>query len=407
MPGVDLKDARAALPVDLAPSRAPEAVLFTKRWSTPSASSTFRVVGTPSSSKGVAPGPSRRRPSSTSPRPGAPTCSPSLSANRLRCFCTASADRPASSTPIRLGAAMRSNTTGTVRVGGLVAPSTLGRLGRHRLDVQVLDRARAVDPVPHLRLAVLGGQGRRVAPCPGQRQRSVDPLGGGDRDLDHRVAVARRLDLADLRVGRPGARLEVQGELDLPLGRDLDLPGVEKAVEWLEGGGVGEDVARVLGRHLEVGPRLGEAPAQAVLAEVGGVGVAQPALAHDPDPHAGRGGGGEPLDLALEGVDPGPGGLLGICLDALAAGRLTGQPLDDLVQLDGHAAPPVPPTVMRAIRMVGAPLPTGTPWPSLPQMPSLTSKSLPRASIAAITLGPSPTRLAPRTGVVTSPFSIR
>src|SRR6266542_3207854 len=303
MPGVDLKDARAALPVDLAPSRAAEAVLCRKRWSTPSASSTFRVVGTPSSSKGVAPGPSRRRPSSTSPRPGAPTCSPSLSANRLRCFCTASADRPASSTPIRLGAAMRSNTTGTVRVGGLVAPS------------------------------------RRTA-------RSAASAATGSM-----------------------SRSSIERALSIPY-PTCDSPfSVARAVEWLEGGGVGEDVARVLGRHLEVGPRLGEAPAQAVLAEVGGVGVAQPALAHDPDPHAGRGGGGEPLDLALD------------------AGRLSGQPLDDLVQLDGHAAPPVPPTVMRAIRMVGAPLPTGTPWPSLPQMPSLTSQSLPSASIAAITLG--------------------
>ena len=35
--------------------------------------------------------------------------------------------------------------------------------------------------------------------------------------------------------------------------------------------------------------------------------------------------------------------------------------------LDAHAA--VPPTVRRATRRVGTPSPTGTPWPSLPQVP--------------------------------------
>ena len=35
----------------------------------------------------------------------------------------------------------------------------------------------------------------------------------------------------------------------------------------------------------------------------------------------------------------------------------------------------MPPTVILEIRSVGEPLPTGTPWPSLPQIPGQMSKS--------------------------------
>jgi len=59
------------------------------------------------------------------------------------------------------------------------------------------------------------------------------------------------------------------------------------------------------------------------------------------------------------------------------------------------------------VRSVGDPLPTGTPCPSLPQTPGQMSKSAAIASTLDITSIARPIRLAPRTGVVTSPCSIR
>ena len=70
--------------------------------------------------------------------------------------------------------------------------------------------------------------------------------------------------------------------------------------------------------------------------------------------------------------------------------------------------PAVPPTVRAATRRVGTPMPTGTDWPSLPQVPGLPmSKSLPTASISSRTLGPLPMRLPSRSGSVTLPSSMR
>ena len=73
----------------------------------------------------------------------------------------------------------------------------------------------------------------------------------------------------------------------------------------------------------------------------------------------------------------------------------------------GQAA--VPPMVRPlATRSVGTPSPTGTPWPSLPQVPGAPmAKSLPTASIEASTAGPLPMRLPSRNGSVMRPSSIR
>ena len=68
---------------------------------------------------------------------------------------------------------------------------------------------------------------------------------------------------------------------------------------------------------------------------------------------------------------------------------------------------PVPPTVISAMRSVACPVPTGTPCPSLPQMPVLTSKSPAITSIFMRMSMPLPTRVAPRSGVVILPSSIR
>src|SRR5688572_22975567 len=69
----------------------------------------------------------------------------------------------------------------------------------------------------------------------------------------------------------------------------------------------------------------------------------------------------------------------------------------------------VPPTVMRSSLMVGMPTPTGTLCPSLPQMPMPSSnfRSLPTIDTYLSASGPLPTSVAPRTGVVILPSSIR
>src|SRR5262249_38858809 len=69
----------------------------------------------------------------------------------------------------------------------------------------------------------------------------------------------------------------------------------------------------------------------------------------------------------------------------------------------------VPPTVISRILIVGSPTPTGIDWPSLPQIPTPLSscRSLPTMLTCRRTVGPSPIRVAPLTGMVTCPSSIR
>src|SRR5882757_3126707 len=74
--------------------------------------------------------------------------------------------------------------------------------------------------------------------------------------------------------------------------------------------------------------------------------------------------------------------------------------------VDAHR--PVPPTVMRSIRSVGWPTPTGTPWPFLPQvpMPESSARSLPIMVMRCRSVGPLPISIAPFSGEPTLPFSI-
>src|SRR5262249_45699851 len=68
----------------------------------------------------------------------------------------------------------------------------------------------------------------------------------------------------------------------------------------------------------------------------------------------------------------------------------------------------VPPTVIALTSVVGMPTPTGTDWPSLPQVqrPSLSLKSLPTAVTFRRMSGPLPIRLTLRIGAVIRPPSI-
>src|SRR5207253_8602135 len=74
-----------------------------------------------------------------------------------------------------------------------------------------------------------------------------------------------------------------------------------------------------------------------------------------------------------------------------------------------HRHAPVPPTVTLSMRTVGRPTPTGTLWPSLPQVPIPGSceASEPTAVTFFSASGPTPISIAPFTGFVISPFSIR
>src|SRR4030095_8798994 len=69
----------------------------------------------------------------------------------------------------------------------------------------------------------------------------------------------------------------------------------------------------------------------------------------------------------------------------------------------------VPPTVRPSILMVGSPTPTGTDWPSLPHVPipSSSFKSEPTIETRVRTSGPLPISVAPLTGLVTLPSSIK
>ena len=69
----------------------------------------------------------------------------------------------------------------------------------------------------------------------------------------------------------------------------------------------------------------------------------------------------------------------------------------------------VPPTVRPLMRIVGKPTPTGTDWPFLPHVPTPVSRarSLPTMVMRVRTSGPLPMRLAPLTGRVSLPCSMR
>lgn len=81
-------------------------------------------------------------------------------------------------------------------------------------------------------------------------------------------------------------------------------------------------------------------------------------------------------------------------------------------RLRGAGAAPYaadPPTVSPPMSTVGWPTPTGTHWPSLPQvpMPGSSAMSLPNPRICWSAVAPSPIRVAPLTGAPTRPFFTR
>lgn len=82
------------------------------------------------------------------------------------------------------------------------------------------------------------------------------------------------------------------------------------------------------------------------------------------------------------------------------AGHRQGQGAVSTLATKGDSAYSVPPTVRPSMRRVGCPTPTGTLWPSLPQVPTPGSswRSLPIMETRVSTSGPLPIRVAPFTG---------
>src|SRR5439155_7774865 len=247
-----------------------------------------------------------------------------------------------------------------------------------------------------------------------RRMAAREALGGRVGVARAAIPVLGALGVGDAPVAAEGGRLGLAGELDLGLGRGLVARGV-RDLQIGHGAdelaGVGQPRVGVLGGHPRERRRLVHHPLERLAREIGRGGRCrgaagedaqrQPLVArvlhrvHLPQAH----GGGEVLLLDQEAV--GRGGAAG--LGALE--NVDEQPA--AIALGAHTW--VPPTVMPSMRIVGSPTPTGTDWPSLPQVPTPSSsfKSCPTRLTRVSASGPLPISVAPFTGAVTLPFSIR
>src|SRR3990167_6468350 len=289
----------------------------------------------------------------------------------------------------------------------MVPSSPLVTAGGRVLEGRAHARRRV--PVVALHLAVLRGDGRYVQT---ERRGRVAPQGAVRR----RVGVARSpvRALRALRVGDPrvgGQRRGLAGarSLDPRLGRGLPGGVLEAEIGHLpdQRSRVGQAGVWILGRRAGEARRLLDDALERLAGEIGG----------------GRGGGGAAHeDTEREPLLPRVGHGLDLAEadrrapvavpDEIAARRgraETGgarQRRDQQVRVHGSGA--VPPTVMSSMRIVGSPTPTGTDCPSLPQVPTPSSRarSRPTRVTRVSASGPAPMRDAPLTGTVTRPSSI-
>src|SRR5438270_6941982 len=148
---------------------------------------------------------------------------------------------------------------------------------------------------------------------------------------------------------------------------------------------------------------------QSLVREIAGIGRSRALSEQDPDARRRRAGFGQALDLAQPDVDR---EFVAFRDRALRAGcaKITGDgygALGGTLQAFAHCA--VPPTVILSILTVGTPTPTGTLCPSLPHtpMPSSSFRSFPTMLTYFSASGPLPISVAPRTGRVILPSSIR
>ena len=304
-------------------------------------------------------------------------------------------------------------------LGGLHPPGAQpaqGALGGGAADrlrgVQVGALARGVIPAVPLHLAVRGGERRGGQAEGGRAVLAGEAVAGRVGVARVTVAEVPALGVGDARVEGERGPLAASRQVDLRLGGEIvsaRIVQAEVAHGAREAGGIGE-AGQGIGRgDARERDRLVHQALERVAREIrrggGGGGAAHEDAqgevlvagmldgVHLPHPHLGR----EGLVLDHEGV--GLGG-------ALAAG-----PLEDVAQEveQGPAQTWVPPTVIPSMRIVGSPTPTGTDWPSLPQVPTPSSRarSPPTRLTRVRASGPFPMRVAPLTGAVTRPPSMR
>src|SRR5262249_22956140 len=235
--------------------------------------------------------------------------------------------------------------------------------------------------------------------------------GGGPFELAHAPVGLGSRGLGGASGAQLPCRVDVlDGRIVSPLGSAPELAASRELVE------------PVLRRAFCQRHRAHRQRAQAFLGEIGAVGEPEPPRRHHAQAHALARRLLQLLDVSLAHLDRRLARPLGVRL-GLARARLPGQRHQLLADVgEGRVAPsprgrrlglhahaPVPPTVTSSIRTVGRPTPTGTLWPSFPQVPSPGSNdaSEPTALTCLSASGPTPMSMAPLTGRVISPCSIR
>src|SRR2546430_1760590 len=268
--------------------------------------------------------------------------------------------------------------------------------------------ARVRVPVVTLHLAGPGGDGRDADPEARRRVVPGEAVRGGIEVTRAAVVALGTLGVGDARVALERRGLAPARELDLLLGCERRARVGE--VEVRHAGDqllrVREAGERVLGRDLRERGRLVHDAFEGLAREVRcrGAGGSSAGEHSEGQPLVARV--GDRFDLA----EP-HGGAEGALLDQVTVRRRRARrdgALEDADQEIGvHTA--VPPTVSSSMRIVGSPTPTGTDWPSLPQVPTPSSslRSRPTRATRVSASGPLPISVAPLTGAVTRPSSIR
>ena len=267
-------------------------------------------------------------------------------------------------------------------------------VARNRLEVEIGERAPGDEAVAR-------------SACPSRRRRSRPPTREhvvrrcarldtervGERGLGERVAVARRLDVADARVGRLRRALELERDAHLLLGRHRAR--APRATGRASGGVDAVDVGRATRARTTRRARRTPALSRASRS------VSSTTSASSEPAHA------KPWRWSAIDADADTFDARGRRATrprrrtprrrSRACARRTPRPARrraprratrarDLEQLAStHAA--VPPTVISRTSTVGWPDDTGTLWPFLPHMPVHVSKSLPTASTHAQHVG--------------------
>ena len=298
-----------------------------------------------------------------------------------------------------------SRTIGTRAVGGFTAPSirtrALDGLVGDLLPARARPSSRAIAVrEAGLGLVALDGERHADAHASVRAYSAAMPVVEAMATRDTRVADLREVDLRHARIRADRAALHVERQRHLLVGRDVGLRGAEELGHGLGRLGVRQHVELVGLRQRGVLPRARDR-------------CRGPRRARGRRPTRSRAGRRSasrtptPRDSANVRPSTSPrSASTSVRRDSSAYASTDSSPSAASTaafaqRRRGQA--PVPPTVIREMRSVGEPLPTGADCPSLPQTPSHVSKSSATASTALMTSIARPIRFAPRTGAPTTP----